>query len=99
MTGGFIRLLDQRGKTLLPYLVQELHNLGHINPAAMTNCFSNQLWNPASRAKATETAKQCVICQQNNDIPATTTVAAHTPVPPGPFWQLQVDYILMPPYK
>lgn len=86
-------------ESLLPYLAQQLHNLGHINPAAMIHRFSNQWWNPAFRAVATETAKRCVACQQNNDIPATVTASAHTPAPPGPFRHLQVDYISMPPCK
>ncbi len=36
---------------------------------------------------------------ENNDVPAATTPAAHTPAPPGPFRHLQVDYISLPPCK
>ncbi len=47
----------------------------------------------------TALVKRCVTCQKNNDVPAATTPAAHTPAPPGPFRHLQVDYISLPPCK
>ncbi len=86
-------------ESLLPYLAQQIHSLGHSGPATMNHRFSNQWWNPKFRNAATETVKRCVTCQKNNDVPAATTPAAHTPAPPGPFRHLQVDYISMPPCK
>ncbi len=86
-------------KSLLPYLAQQIHSLGHSGPATMNHRFSNQWWNPKFRNAATETVKRCVTCQKNNDVPAATTPAAHTPAPPGPFRHLQVDYISLPPCK
>ncbi len=84
-------------ESLLPYLAQQIHSLGHSGPATMNHRFSNQWWNPKFRNAATETVKRCVTCQKNNDVPAATTPAAHTPAPPGPFRHLQVDYISLPP--
>ncbi len=86
-------------ESLLPYLAQQIHSLGHSGPATMNHRFSNQWWNPKFRNTATETVKRCVTCQKNNDVPAATTPAAHTPAPPGPFRHLQVDYISLPPCK
>ncbi len=86
-------------ESLLPYLAQQIHSLGHSGPATMNHRFSNQWWNPKFRNAATETVKRCVTCQKNNDVPATITPAAHTPAPPGPFRHLQVDYISLPPCK
>ncbi len=86
-------------ESLLPYLAQQIHSLGHSGPATMNHRFSNQWWNPKFRNAATETVKRCVTCQKNNDVPAATTPAAHTPAPPGPFRHLQVDYISLPPCK
>ncbi len=86
-------------ESLLPYLAQQIHSLGHSGPATMNHRFSNQWWNPKFRNAATETVKKCVTCQKNNDVPAATTPAAHTPAPPGPFRHLQVDYISLPPCK
>ncbi len=86
-------------ESLLPYLAQQIHILGHSGPATMNHRFSNQWWNPKFRNAATETVKRCVTCQKNNDVPAATTPAAHTPAPPGPFRHLQVDYISLPPCK
>ncbi len=86
-------------ESLLPYLAQQIHSLGHSGPATMNHRFSNQWWNPKFRKAATETVKRCVTCQKNNDVPATITPAAHTPAPPGPFRHLQVDYISLPPCK
>lgn len=86
-------------ESLLPYLAQQIHNLGHSGPATMNHRFSNQWWNPKFRNIATETVKRCVTCQKNNDMPAATTAATHTPAPPGPFRHLQVDYISLPPCK
>ncbi len=92
-------LADVAPESLLPYLAQQIHSLGHSGPATMNHRFSNQWWNPKFRNAATETVKRCVTCQKNNDVPAATTPAAHTPAPPGPFRHLQVDYILLPPCK
>ncbi len=86
-------------ESLLPYLAQQIHSLGHSGPATMNHRFSNQWWNPKFRNAATETVKRCVTCQKNNDVPAAITPAAHTPAPPGPFRHLQVDYISLPPCK
>ncbi len=86
-------------ESLLPYLAQQIHSLGHSGPATMNHRFSNQWWNPKFRNAATETVKRCVRCQKNNDVPAAITPAAHTPAPPGPFRHLQVDYISLPPCK
>ncbi len=86
-------------ESLLPYLAQQIHSLGHSGPATMNHRFSNQWWNPKFRNAATETVKRCVTCQKNNDVPAATTPAAHTPAPPGSFRHLQVDYISLPPCK
>ncbi len=86
-------------ESLFPYLAQQIHSLGHSGPATMNHRFSNQWWNPKFRNAATETVKRCVTCQKNNDVPAATTPAAHTPAPPGPFRHLQVDYISLPPCK
>ncbi len=86
-------------ESLLPYLAQQIHSLGHSGPATMNHRFSNQWWNPKFRNAATETVKRCVTCQKNNDVPAATTPAAHTPAPPGPFRHLQVDYISLPTCK
>ncbi len=86
-------------ESLLPYLAQQIHSLGHSGPATMNHRFSNQWWNPKFRNAATETVKRCVTCRKNNDVPAAITPAAHTPAPPGPFRHLQVDYISLPPCK
>ncbi len=86
-------------ESLLPYLAQQIHSLGHSGPATMNHRFSNQWWNPKFRNAATETVKRCVTCQKNNDVPAAITPAAHSPAPPGPFRHLQVDYISLPPCK
>ncbi len=32
-------------ESLLPYLAQQIHNLGHSGPATMNHRFSNQWWN------------------------------------------------------
>ncbi len=44
-------------ESLLPYLAQQIHNLGHSGPATMNHRFSNQWWNPKFRNVATETVK------------------------------------------
>ncbi len=55
-------------ESLLPYLAQQIHSLGHSGPATMNHRFSNQWWNPKFRRNAaTETVKRCVTCQKNND--------------------------------
>ncbi len=79
-------------ESLLPYLAQQIHSLGHSGPATMNHRFSNQWWNPKFRNAATETVKRCVTCQKNNDVPAATTPAAHTPAPPGPFRPTMLSY-------
>ncbi len=33
-------------ESLLPYLAQQIHNLGHGHPVTMNHRFSNQCWNP-----------------------------------------------------
>ncbi len=92
---GFIGCWTKGGKyvapeSLLPYLAQQIHSLGHSGPATMNRRFSNQWWNPNSENAATETVKRCVACQKNNDVPAATTTSSTYPAPPGPFRHLQV---------
>ncbi len=80
-------------KSLLPYLAQQIHSLGHSGPATMNHRLSNQWWNPKFRNVATETVKRCVTCQKNNDVPAaavscqgrkTWTHVSHFKVVPPP---------------
>ncbi len=52
-------------ESLLPYLAQQIHSLGHSGPATMNHRFSNQWWNPKFRNAATGTVKRCVTCQKN----------------------------------
>ncbi len=72
---------------------------GHSGPATMNHRFSNQWWNPNSETQPLKQSRDVFTCQKNNDVPAATTPAAHTPAPPGPFRHLQVDYISLPPCK
>ncbi len=51
-------------ESLLPYLAQQIHSLGHSGSATMNHRFSNQWWNPKFRNAATETVKRCVTCQK-----------------------------------
>ncbi len=69
-----------------------------LSPESFSRCRLRWTTPPSPHA-ATETVKRCVTCQKNNDVPAATTPAAHTPAPPGPFRHLQVDYISLPPCK
>ncbi len=82
-------------ESLLPYLAQQIHSLGHSGPATMNHRFSNQWWNPKFRNAATETVKRCVTCQKIM-MYQQPLHPAHTPAPPGPFRHLQVDYISLP---
>ncbi len=45
-------------ESLLPYLAQQIHSLGHSGPATMNHRFSNQWWNPKFRNAATETVQE-----------------------------------------
>ncbi len=38
-------------ESLLPYLAQQIHSLGHSGPATMNHRFSNQWWNPKFRTQ------------------------------------------------
>ncbi len=45
-------------ESLLPYLAQQIHSLGHSGPATMNHRFSNQWWNPKFRNAATENSQE-----------------------------------------
>ncbi len=51
-------------ESLLPYLAQQIHSLGHSGPATMNHRFSNQWWNPKFRNAATETVKRCYMSEK-----------------------------------
>ncbi len=51
-------------ESLLPYLAQQIHNLGHSGPATMNHRFSNQWWSPKFRNVATETVKGCIMSKK-----------------------------------